>query len=90
MTRALRIVKKPAKKCHRTTAVKATSPLTDEQSKMDAFNIWLQKRNIGALPRQSDGPLTFDGCIPDTVHSLALYVLGKESLPHDATFIEAS
>ena len=89
MTRALG-VKKRASKCKNTTAINANSPLTDEQSKMDAFNIWLQERNIGALPRQSDGPLTFDGCIPYTVHSIALYVLGKENLPHDVTFSEAS
>ena len=66
---------------------------TEAQSKVEAFEKWWRTRNnVGALPRRRDEPLgmTLQEHYADTVHSAALYVLGKESLPHDATFMEAS
>ena len=76
----------------KTNKTKATHA-TEEQSKVEAFDKWRQARNgIGALPRRCDEPLgmTLQETFSDTVHSAALYVLGRESLPHDATFTEAS
>ena len=91
------VLKRPAsavippvsRKTNKTEATHAT----EAQSKVEAFDEWWRARNnIGALPRQCDEPLgmTLQETFSDTVHSAALYVLGKESLPHDATFTEAS
>ena len=76
-----------------TPQVTEVTHATEAQSKVEAFEKWLRtKKHIGALPRRCDEPLslTLHGTISDTVHRAALYVLGKESLPHDATFMEAS
>ena len=91
------VLKRPAsavrppvsRKTNKTEATHAT----EAQSKVEAFDKWWQARNnVGALPRRCDGPLgtTLQETFSDTVHSAALYVLGKESLPHYATFTEAS